>query len=271
MTPSITPTSTVTPTMTPSPTPTPTCQVPTYLNGSFNGNGFTENATYTLSSNLYNGRNQWISPNNGTVRWNGYRWEVAGYNLAGVTFYNINTQTINAPDENSWTYSNCGKGFTCSVSFTSEGCGTPVESQTPTPTITPSPTPPSTQTPTVTPTPSITPSSPSLYSVIGNNFYSAKPTPDPICSLYTGNTVGVTTYYALVDEATFFACPTSYVVYEYVLGSFSPVVNGFIVRDPFGPYGGCWIAINNSGGTNGQVVDFGSCTGASCGSVGSGC
>lgn len=167
MTPSITPTSTVSPTMTPTPSTTPPCQAPTYLYGSFNGNGFSENATYTLSSTLYNGRNQWISPNNGTVRWNGYRWEVAGWNLAGVTFFNINTQITNAPDENSWTYSNCGEGFTCSVSFTSEGCGTPEESQTPTPTPsesaptqvsqTPTSTPTTTVTPTVTP--SITPSS----------------------------------------------------------------------------------------------------------------
>ena len=84
--PSITPTISVTPSITPSttatPTPTPTCLVPTYLYGLFSGNGFTSSATYTLSPTLHNGRNQWISSSNGTVRWNGFRWEVAGWNLA---------------------------------------------------------------------------------------------------------------------------------------------------------------------------------------------
>jgi len=263
VTPSVTPTMTVTPTTTPTPTSTPPCSASTYYDGTFIANNFPYNVTYTLSGSLYNGKPQWTSPSNGTIRWNGFRWEIAGWAPSGVIFYNTNN-TSDTPDTTSWVYQGCAPRQTCSVSFTSEGCGEPLG-------YTPTPTPTATQTPTVTPTPSITPSSPSLYSVIGDNFYSVRPTPDPICSLYTGNTVGVTTYYALVDETTFFACPTSYVVYEYVLGSFSPVTNGFIGRDPFGPYGGCWIEINNSGGTNGQVVGFGSCTGASCGSVGSGC
>ena len=169
ITPTVTPTPSITPSTTPTPTPTPTCLVPTYLYGLFSGNGFTSGATYTLSPTLHSGRNQWISSSNGTVRWNGYRWEVAGWYLGGVTYYNLNTTTINAPDENSWSYTNCGRGFTCSVSFTSDGCGlpsptpsiTPTISVTPsvTPTISVTPTPSISPTNTVTPTPSITPSS----------------------------------------------------------------------------------------------------------------
>ena len=154
ITPTVTPTPSVTTTMTVTPTPTPTCLVPTYLYGLFSGNGFTSSATYTLSPTLYNGRNQWISSSNGTVRWNGFRWEVAGWNSAGVTYYNLNTTTINAPDENSWSYTNCGIGFTCSVLFTSDGCGLPTPTPSPTPSITPT----ISVTPSITPTISVTPS-----------------------------------------------------------------------------------------------------------------
>jgi len=315
MTPSLTPTMTVTPTTTPTPTPTSVCPTPTYYNANIIANNFSYNVTYTLSGTLYNGKSQWTSTSNGTIRWNGFRWEIAGWSPTGVFFYNTNP-TVDSPDTTSWVYQNCAPRQTCSVSFTTSGCGVPL-GYTPTPTPTPSvtPTQTSTQTPTPTPTPSVTNTpTPSLsagatpnptptptktptktptntptntptitqtqtitptptlpYQMIGTNFYSVKSTVDPVCNLYTGNTVGVTTYYAMVDEATFFACPTSYVVYEYVLSGFSPVTNGFIARDPFGPYGGCWIEINDSGGTPGQVVGFGSCTGASCGSVGSGC
>lgn len=262
-TPTNTPTSSVTPTNTPTPTPTIDCPTPTLFIGSFVANNISYNVTYTLSGTLYNGKSQWTSPSNGTIRWNGFRWEIAGWAPAGVIFYNTNP-TVNSPDVVSWVYQNCAPRQTCSINFTTQGCGQPLP-------YSPTPTPTSTETPTPTPTPSITPSTPSPYYVIGSNFYSVKASPTPVCDLYTGNTTGTTTYYALVDESTFYSCPTNYVVYEYVLGSYSPVTNGFIARDPYGPYGGCWLEINNSGGTNGQVVGYGSCSGASCFSVGSGC
>ena len=153
VTPTMTPSITVSPTMTPTPTPSPTCNVPTYLNGVFVGNGFESSATYTLSSTQYNGRNQWVSTNNGIVRWNGFRWEIAQWTLGGVIYYNTNTLSINGPDNSNWTYTNCGKGFTCSISFTSSGCGE-IPEISPTPTITPtsSITPTSIVSPTPTPT-----------------------------------------------------------------------------------------------------------------------
>ena len=97
-TPTVTPTNTPTNTVTPTPTPTPTtsapCPNPTYYYGSFTGNGFTSSATYTLSPTLYNGRNQWVSPSNGTILWSGFRWEVLNWNLAGVSFINSNFNKI---------------------------------------------------------------------------------------------------------------------------------------------------------------------------------
>lgn len=235
-TPSITPTITVTPSMTPAPTPTASCPAATLYVGSFIANNFTYNATYLQSLTLYNGRPQWISSSNGTIRWNGFRWEVAGWSPTGVIFYNTNP-SFNSPDTTSWVYQNCVPGQTCSVSFTTEGCGQPT------------------------------------YYVIGDNFYSVKATSASICDSYTANTSGLTTYYALVDETTFYGCPTLYVVYEYnnVFNDYYPVANGFIARDPFGSYGGCWLEINNSGGINGKVIGSGSCTGASCGTVGTAC
>jgi len=263
VTPSVTPTITVSPTTSPTPTPTPPCSASTYYDGTFVANNFSYNVRYTLSGTLYNNKPQWTSSSNGTIRWNGFRWEISGWSPSGVLFYNTNNST-DTPDTTSWVYQGCADGQTCSVSFVTLGCGEPLP-------YTPTPTPTATQTPTVTPTPSITPSTPSIYKEIGSNFYSVRTTTEPICDLYTGNTAGITTYYALVDESTFFACPTNYVVYEYVLGSFVEVSNGFIARDPFGSYGGCWLEINDSGGTSGQVVGYGSCDGASCGSIGTGC
>jgi len=263
VTPSVTPTITVSPTTSPTPTPTPPCSASTYYDGTFVANNFSYNVRYTLSGTLYNNKPQWTSSSNGTIRWNGFRWEISGWSPSGVLFYNTNNST-DTPDTTSWVYQGCVDGQTCSVSFVTLGCGEPLP-------YTPTPTPTATQTPTVTPTPSITPSTPSIYKEIGSNFYSVRTTTEPICDLYTGNTAGITTYYALVDESTFFACPTNYVVYEYVLGSFVEVSNGFIARDPFGSYGGCWLEINDSGGTSGQVVGYGSCDGASCGSIGTGC
>jgi hypothetical protein len=149
--PSPTPTISLTPSETPTSTPTPTvtpsgiCLTPTYFYGSFVGNGFSENATYTLSSTLVNGRPQWVSPNNGTILLNGARWEVSGWNLAGTIFYNLNFVTVGAPDIVNWVYQGCVKGFVCSVSFNTEGCGQP-SSPTPEPTPTVSPTPESTPT-----------------------------------------------------------------------------------------------------------------------------
>jgi len=138
--------------------------------------------------------------------------------------------------------------------------------------ITPTPTPSITNTPTVTPTPSSTPPRTQFYS-IGTNFFSVKPLSITACNLYNGGSPGSTTYYSTVDETTFFGCPTGYTVYSYssTFNNYIPVVNGFIVRDSLSSYGGCWIEINNSGGTNGQVVDYGSCLGASCGNVGNNC
>ena len=152
-TPTITPTNTQTPTPTPTVTPSGPCPTPTYFYGSFVGNGFTDSATYTLSSTLHNGRSQWVSPNNGTIRWSGFAWEVSGWNLAGVSFINSNFQTVDAPDLISWTYNGCNPNFTCSVSFTNGGCGFPTPTPTPTNTITLTITP--TNTPTITPTTSL--------------------------------------------------------------------------------------------------------------------
>jgi hypothetical protein len=123
MTPSATPSVTVTPSITPTPTPTPSCQVPTYFNGTFQGNGFDATHTYTLSNTQYNGRNQWVSSNGGTIRWNNSIWEVVGWNLAGVTFFNQNANTTNAPDTSNWVYQGCAPRAVCSVSFTITGCG----------------------------------------------------------------------------------------------------------------------------------------------------
>ena len=158
-TPSITPSITVTPTLTPTPSPSGPCLVPTYFHGSFTGNGFTETVTYTLSVDLYNNRAQWVSDNNGTIRWNGYRWEISNWNLAGVTYYNGNVSTLYAPDVVNWVYQGCAKGFICNVEMTSEGCG-PAPSPSPSPTPTVTPTISTSTTPSTTPnaTPSNTPS-----------------------------------------------------------------------------------------------------------------
>lgn len=233
-TPSITPTITISPSITPTPTPTATCVAPSIFIGSFMANNFVYNAVYTMSLTLYNGKTQWTSPSNGTIRWNGFRWEIAGWSPSGVIYYNTNP-TLISPDTTSWVYQNCVPGQTCSISMETQGCGEPT------------------------------------YYELGTNFYSVKPTSESLCGFYTANTSGSTTYYALVDETTFYGCPEGYIVYEYVLGSYSPVANGFIGRDPFGSYGGCWLEINNSGGINGEVVDRGSCTGASCTTVGTTC
>ena len=147
----VTPTNTNTPTPTPTVTPSGPCPTPTYYYGSFTGNGFTDSATYTLSTTLHNGQPQWVSPSNGSIQWTGNRWEVTGWNLATLIFYNLNP-TPNSPDTVNWNYQGCFQGFTCAVSFTSSGCGYP----TPTPTSTATETP--TVTPTITDTPSITPS-----------------------------------------------------------------------------------------------------------------
>lgn len=122
-TPTNTPSATVTPSMTPTPTPTPTCPAPTYLYGSFTGNGFTATATYTLSTTLYNNKNQWESTNNGTLRWINYRWEISGWSLGGVTFHNQDNTTINAPNTTDWVYQGCALQQTCGVVFTQQGCG----------------------------------------------------------------------------------------------------------------------------------------------------
>jgi hypothetical protein len=169
MTPSVTPSITITSTPTPTPTPSGECLTPTYYHGSFTGNGFTQTVTYTLSPTLYNNRAQWTSSSNGTIRWNGYRWEISNWNLAGVTYYNGNVSTLYAPDSVNWVYQGCAKGFTCAVTMTTEGCGVPPTptpsstsvSQTPTPTPTLTPTSSETrpivsQTPTTTPTPTST-------------------------------------------------------------------------------------------------------------------
>jgi hypothetical protein len=148
----VTPTPSVTITMTPTPTTSAPCPNPTYYYGSFTGNGFTSSATYTLSSTLFNGNYQWVSPNNGTIQWVGNRWEVSFYNLAGVLFYNFNP-TSNSPNTSDWIFQNCSNGFTCGVVFTNSGCGFP----TPTPTETPTTTPTNTPTETPTNTPTITP------------------------------------------------------------------------------------------------------------------
>jgi len=184
MTPSVTPSITITSTPTPTPTPSGECLTPTYYHGSFTGNGFTQTVTYTLSPTLYNNRAQWTSSSNGTIRWNGYRWEISNWNLAGVTYYNGNVSTLYAPDSVNWVYQGCAKGFTCNVTMTTEGCGVPPtptpsstsvsQTPTPTPTLTPtsseirpivSQTPTTTPTTTVTPTvtPSITPSSSGVF------------------------------------------------------------------------------------------------------------
>ena len=80
----------------------------TYYDGVFEGNGFTETARYTLSPTLFNGQNQWISPNNGSIQWTGVRWEVSGWNLAGVTFYNP-APTFPSPNTTNWLYQGCSK------------------------------------------------------------------------------------------------------------------------------------------------------------------
>ena len=161
--PSDTPPATPTPSITPSVTPTGACLTPTYFYGSFSGNGFSASATYTLSNILFNGRPQWVSPSNGTILFNGVRWEVSNWNLAGTLYYNLNFVTINAPDITNWVYQGCVNGFQCSVSFTTSGCGqppTPTPTGTPrvTPSVTPTDTPPVTPSVTPTDTPSVTPS-----------------------------------------------------------------------------------------------------------------
>ncbi len=162
VTPSVTPTNTVTPTPTLTPTTSAPCPTPTYYYGSFTGNGFSDTATYTLSSTLHNGRAQWVSPNHGSIQWIGTRWEVTGWSLAAVTFYNLNP-TLTSPNTTNWVFQGCAQGFNCAVSFTFSGCGYPTPTPTSTPTITPTVTPTDTpgasptSTPTVTPTTTVTP------------------------------------------------------------------------------------------------------------------
>jgi len=141
-TPTVTPTVTVSPTQTPTPTTSGVCPTPTYYYGSFTGNGFTSSATYTLSATLYNGRAQWVSPSNGTIRWDGIRWSVSQYNLGGTTYYNPN-MTLDSPDTINWVFQGCANGFVCSVLFTTSGCGlpSPTPTQTATPPVTPTLTP----------------------------------------------------------------------------------------------------------------------------------
>lgn len=157
-TPTITPTISITPTQTPTPTPSGECLTPTYYHGSFTGNGFTDSATYTLSPTLYNGRSQWISPSNGTIRWNNFRWEVAGWTLGTVVFYNANTSTFYSPDTDNWVYNNCKPELDCNVIFTTEGCGEPLPTPSITPTVSITPSVTSSVTPSLSITPSITPS-----------------------------------------------------------------------------------------------------------------
>ena len=86
VTPTITPTNTQTPT--PTPTVTPSVQDHVLLRlimmVSFEGNGFTDSARYTLSSTLHNGQDsmgftkQWYHTDGQVVR-----WEVSGWNLSG--------------------------------------------------------------------------------------------------------------------------------------------------------------------------------------------
>ena len=185
---SVTPTNTNTPTPTPTVTPSGPCPTPTYFYGSFTGNGFTESATYTLSTTLHNGRAQWVSPNNGTIRWSGFAWEVSGWNLAGVSFINSNFLTIDSPDLINWTYNGCGIGFTCAVSFTTSGCGYPTPTPTPTSTSTP------TVTPTITDTPSTTPTNtPTItQTVTPSNTAGVSATPTPTNTLTPTVTAEVT-------------------------------------------------------------------------------
>lgn len=185
---SVTPTNTNTPTPTPTVTPSGPCPTPTYFYGSFTGNGFTESATYTLSTTLHNGRAQWVSPNNGTIRWSGFAWEVSGWNLAGVSFINSNFLTIDSPDLINWTYNGCGIGFTCAVSFTTSGCGYPTPTPTPTATSTP------TVTPTITDTPSTTPTNtPTItQTVTPSNTAGVSATPTPTNTLTPTVTAEVT-------------------------------------------------------------------------------
>ena len=75
-TPTVTPTITLTPTPTLTPSATGPCLNVTYYDGVFEGNGFTETVRYTLSTTLFNGQNQLISPNNGSIQWSGTRWEI---------------------------------------------------------------------------------------------------------------------------------------------------------------------------------------------------
>lgn len=118
VTPTITPTISVTPTNTPTPTPTPTCSIPTTFNATIVANNMLYTPTYTLSGTLYNGKSQWTSTSNGTIRWNGFRWEISGWSPTGVFFYNTNI-TVDAPDTTSWVYQNCAPQQTCSINITS--------------------------------------------------------------------------------------------------------------------------------------------------------
>ena len=212
-TPTITPTNTQTPTPTPTVTPSGPCPTPTYFYGSFVGNGFTESATYTLSSTLHNGRSQWVSPNNGTIRWSGFAWEVSGWNLAGVSFINSNFQTVDAPDLISWTYNGCSPKFTCSVSFTNGGCGFP------------------TPTPTTTSTPTITPTTSSIVVLDSDVFLNDSGTPTSIYS-YNPDTTVLTYLFDSTNGSNDIA-NTSNKLWVYDGGSSSTLLEYNITLSPF--------------------------------------
>lgn len=99
------------------------CPYPTNINQQLTSNGTTNGFIYTASPNLFNSKLQWVSIGGGTIRYDGVKWIIFGYNPNGITYFNTIFASSVAPGNSGWTFSG-GTGVR-NIVATSNGCGRP--------------------------------------------------------------------------------------------------------------------------------------------------
>ena len=99
------------------------CPYPTNINQQLTSNGITNSFTYSASTNLFNSKLQWVSVGGGTIRYDGAKWVIFGYNPNGITYFNTVSASSVSPSNADWTFSG-GTGVR-NIVATSNGCGRP--------------------------------------------------------------------------------------------------------------------------------------------------
>ena len=99
------------------------CPYPTNLIAQLTSNGSTSLFVYTVSPMLFNSKLQWVSSGGGTIRYDGVKWVIFGYNPNGIVYFNSIDASSVVPGNSNWTYSG-GTGVR-NIVMTWNGCGRP--------------------------------------------------------------------------------------------------------------------------------------------------